>query len=256
MATVTARQTRTSIRNERIFFLSMMAAIAGLVVWGFARSFYLRTVMVPPETWIDRPGWMGWLFIAHGILFTLWLGLFATQTMLIGSKNLPLHKRVGQAAWPLYFAVIAMGLVIGWIGAAYGFHGVPVDSVTFSALPWLVILAFAILCGLGLRERRDPQRHKRLMLLGTLALCDAGIARVTYFYPYIPEWMTATVLLVIPVILWDLATLRRIHSATLLGGALILLSLVASIPIGQTPAWHGLVTGVFGIEAVPPLPAG
>src|SRR5205085_12427484 len=155
----------------------------------------------------------------------------------------------------LYFAVIIMGLAIGWFGAAYGFHGVPFDSVTFSALPWLVIVAFAILCGLGLRERRDPQRPKRLMLLGTLGLCDAGIARVTYFYQFIPEWMTATVLLVIPVILWDLATLRRIHSATLLGGALILLALVASIPIGQTAAWHGFVTGLLGIEAVPSISA-
>ena len=256
MATVTARQTRESVRNERIFYLSMTGAIFVLVVWGFARSFYFRTVLTPPPTWIDRPDWTGWLFVAHGVLFSLWLGLFVTQTMLIGSKNLPLHKRVGRAAWPLYFAVVAMGLVIGWFGAAYGFHGVPFDSVTFSALPWLVIVAFAILCGLGLRERRDPQRHKRLMLLGTLGLCDAGIARVSLFYPFIPEWTSATTFLVIPVILWDLATLRRIHPATLLGTALIVLALIASIPIGQSAVWHGLVTGLLGIVPVPAIPAG
>jgi FtsH-binding integral membrane protein len=248
------QQKRPSIVAERAFFLSMTAVIFALVLWGFAKSFYLRTVLEPPPTHIDHPGWLGWMFIVHGLLFTLWLGLFVTQAVLIGSKRLPLHKRVGKAAWPLYFAVLAMGLHIGWLGAAYGFHDVPFDSVTFSALPWLVIIAFAILCGLGLRERRDPQRHKRLMLLGTLALSDAGIARVAFFYPYIPSWVSATVFLLVPVIIWDLVTRRRIHSATILGSFLIILALALSVPIGGTEAWHAFVTSTLGIESVPPIP--
>ena len=254
MATRARRQTRTSVQQERTFYLLMLAAIFVLVAWGFAPSFYLREFLTPPATWIDTPGWFGWLFIAHGLLFTVWLGIFATQVVLIGSKRLPLHKQIGKSVWPLYFAIIAMGLIVGWMGAKYGFHDVPFDSVTFSTLPWLVILSFAILCGMGLRERRDPQRHKRLMLIGTLIMADAGIGRVGLFHQMLPPWLDATLLLLIPIMLWDVYTLGRLHKATVLGTALGVLSLFLSIPIGQSAAWHGFARSVFGIEGVPPTP--
>jgi MFS family permease len=251
MATVGARKTSQSLRSERAFFLAMMGAIFLLVVWGFAPSFYLRGWMTPPPTHIDRPGWMGWMFIAHGLLFTLWLALFAVQTLLIGSKRLPLHKRIGRSVYPLYFAIVAMGLFIGYLGARNGFHDVPFDSVTFSALPWLVILAFAVLAWAGLNERRDPQRHKRLMLLATVAIADAGIARVLFFHAYLPPWMSATVLLLIPLVIWDLATLRRIHRTSLWGGLLVAGALLLSVPIGMTRPWHVFVGTLIGGEGVP-----
>lgn len=251
MATVAARQTRISLRAERTFFLGMMATIFLLVAWGFAPSFYLREWMTPPPTHIDRPGWMGWMFIAHGVLFTTWLLLFSVQTVLIGSKQLPLHKRIGQSVYPLYFAIVAMGLFVGYLGARYGFHDVPFDSVTFSALPWLVILAFAVLAWAGLNERRDPQRHKRLMLLAIIAIADAGIGRVAVFHAFLPPWMSATVLLLIPLIVWDLATLHRVHRTTVKGGALVAAALLLSVPLGMTRPWHVFVGALIGSDGVP-----
>jgi hypothetical protein len=254
MATTGTRRTRQSLRSERGFFLSMMGAIFVLVLWGFAPSFYLRSWMTPPPTHIDQPGWMGWAFIAHGILFTLWLLLFAVQTVLIGSKQLPLHKSIGRSVYPLYFAIVAMGLFVGYLGARYGFHNVPFDSVTFSALPWLVILAFAALGWAGLNERHDPQRHKRLMLLATVAIADAGIARVSLFQAYLPPWMSATVLLLIPLLVWDLATLHRVHRTSVWGGLLVAAALLLSVPIGMTRPWHAFVSALIGGEGVPAGP--
>ena len=250
MATRTMR-TRASIKAERLFYLSMAAAIFVLVVWGFAPSFYFRAAMTPPASYIDRPDWLSWTFIAHGVLFTVWLVLFAVQTVLIGSKRLPLHKQIGRSIYPLYFLIVASGLFIGYLGARHGFHAVPLDSVTFSALPWLVILAFAVLGWAGLNERRDPQRHKRLMLLATIAIADAGIARVTFLH-FTPMWMSPTVLMLIPLPLWDLATLRRIHPATIIGTAIVAAALMLSVPLGMTEPWHAFVTNVVGIEPVPP----
>jgi hypothetical protein len=251
MATVAARRTRQSLTAERTFFLSMMAAIFLLVVVGFARSFYFRSWAAPPASYIDRPDWMSWTFIAHGVLFTNWLVVFAVQTVLIGSKRLPLHKRIGQSVYPLYFAMVAGGLFVGFLGARHGFHAVPFDSVTFSALPWLVILAFAVLGWAGLKERRDPQRHKRLMLLATIAIADAGIARVSFFHGYLPLWLSPTVLMLIPLLVWDLATLRRIHRTTIAGGLVVAAAVLLAVPLGMTKPWHAFVTTVFGIEAVP-----
>jgi hypothetical protein len=177
--------------------------------------------------------------------------LFAVQTVLIGRKQLRLHKAIGQSVKPLYFVLVGTGVLVGYVGARYGFHQVPFDSVTFSALPWLVITVFAILGWAGLHERRDPQRHKRLMLLATLALSDAGIARVGFFHAFLPPWMNGTVLLLIPLILWDLATLRRVHRTTVKGGLLVAAALLLSIPIGSTAPWHAVVTTIIGSDGMP-----
>jgi FtsH-binding integral membrane protein len=251
MATQAVRKTRQSIMAERAFYLAMMAAIFLLVVWGFAPSFYLRSLVSPPPTYIDRPDWMSWMFIAHGVLATAWLVLFAAQTVLIGRKQLRLHKAIGQSVKPLYFVLVGTGFLVGYIGARYGFHQVPFDSVTFSALPWLVITVFAILGWAGLHERRDPQRHKRLMLLATIALADAGVARVTMFHGLLPPWLSTTVLLLIPLLVWDLATLRRIHRTTVKGGLLVAGALLLSVPIGMTKPWHAFVTTIIGGEGMP-----
>jgi hypothetical protein len=250
MRTEAVRKTRQSLRAERAFYLSMMAAIFLVVVWGFAPSFFLRGWLTPPASYIDRPDWMSWAFIAHGVLATGWLILFAVQTVLIGQKHLRLHKAIGQSSYPLYFANIATGTFVGFLGARYGFHAVPFDSITFAALPWMVILAFAVLGWAGLKERRDPQRHKRLMLLATIALADAGIARVTVFHGLLPNWMSATALFLVPLMVWDLAILRRLHRTTILGGLLVAAAVLLAIPVGMSEPWHAVVSTIIGSEGM------
>ena len=252
MATAAARKTKTSLRSERIFFLSMMAALVVLDVWGFAHSFYMRSVLTPPLTYLDRTDWMRWAFMIHGLLFTSWIALFATQTVLIGSKRLPLHKQIGQAITPLYVAMVVYGLFVGWLGARHGFHDVPFDSVTFSALPWLAILVFGWMVWAGINERKDPQRHKRLMLLGTILISDAGIARIGLFHAFLPDWLDPTVFMLIPLVLWDLATLGRVHRTTIRCGLLVAAVLLLAVPIGMTRPWHVLVSVIAGTNGVPP----
>lgn len=251
MATLAHRPARTPLQAERIFFLSMMAALLVLVAWGFAPSFYLRHWLAPPPTHIDRPGWFGWTFIIHGVLFTLWMLLFCVQTILIGSKRLRWHKQIGKAVYPLYFAMIAVGTFVGFLGAKYGFHDVPFDSLTFSALPWIVLAVFALLGWAGIHERKDPQRHKRLMLLATIAIADAGIARVTVFQHFLPPWLDPTVFMIVPLIAWDMATLHRVHRTTVRGGLLVAAALLLSVPVGMTRPWHMLVGSVLGLHGVP-----
>jgi hypothetical protein len=89
------------------------------------------------------------------------------------------------------------------------------------------------------------------MLLATIALADAGVARVTMFHGLLPPWLSTTVLLLIPLLIWDLATLRRIHRTTVKGGLLVAGALLLSVPIGMTKPWHALVTTIIGGEGMP-----
>jgi uncharacterized membrane protein len=158
---------------------------------------------------------------------------------------------VGHAIYPLVYAILGVGLFVGWLGAKHGFHDVPFDSVTFSALPWLVVLGFTLLALMGLNERRDPQRHKRLMLLATILLADAGIARITTFQGILPPWLDVTVFMLVPLVLWDLATLRHVHPTTIKGGLLVAAALLLSVPIGMSRPWHALIEPLVGGHSVP-----
>jgi hypothetical protein len=99
---------------------------------------------------------------------------------------------------------------------------------------------FGTLVGFALAWRRDRQAHKRLMLVGSIALLVAAIAR----WPFAvieaggpPVVMGLNDLYLVPMVMWDLATSRRVHPATLWGG----LALVASQPLrfmlSGTEAW-------------------
>lgn len=246
MATI-AGPGRVSSRAERAFYLAMALVLLVFVGWGFSASFYLRPfgASVPPTS-LDGtgPGW--WLFVAHGGVFTAWLLLFVAQTALVGSRQLRLHRAIGRNAYWLYALVVATGLLVTFYGARYGFHIPGLDRQTFAAVPFFTILAFAILAWSGLAERSDVQRHKRLMLLAMIALSDAGLGRIAFFRLFMADWLPATVLMLVPLLLWDLATRGRPHRTTLSAGLLVAAVLILAIPIGMTAPWHALVNAVTG----------
>ena len=78
-----------------------------------------------------------------------------------------------------------------------------------------------------------------LMLLATIILSDAGIARVTLLHTFLPPWLTPTVFVLIPLIVWDLATLGKVHRTTVFGGLLVLMIRLA--PGGMAGLFKQLV---------------
>src|SRR5690348_11441826 len=96
-----AARRQTSLNLERRYYMAMTLAILACVVLGFSRSFFLRPffpgVHAPHEPY----------FYVHGVIFTLWLGLFFTQVSLIGSRNVGLHMRLGVVGFVLVPLMVA-----------------------------------------------------------------------------------------------------------------------------------------------------
>lgn len=72
---------------------------------------------------------------------------------------------------------------------------------------------FGVLVGLAVAFRRDGPSHKRLMYLATINLLQAVIVRIPAAVLYDPEQMTTFLLaytFIAPLVVWDIATLRRI----------------------------------------------
>ncbi len=104
----------------------------------------------------------------------------------------------------------------------------------------------------ALRARRtDPQTHKRMILLATLMLLDAAIARMSWlpFNQFPKDYLAVhlyLLLLLVPALLFDLIRLQRIHSAWLWGLALILPWVIATEFVWGSQWWRNLGPKLVG----------
>jgi len=106
------------------------------------------------------------------------------------------------------------------------------------------MLIFATLIFFAYRARSRPQAHKRLILVATIALLIAAIARWPFAIVHRNPLMGALFSYVFLVILvaYDLWSTRKVHRATLWAGAFLVFVQQIRIPIGKTAAWHAFAS--------------
>jgi hypothetical protein len=102
------------------------------------------------------------------------------------------------------------------------------------------MLIFGILVGCAFYYRRKIDIHKRLILLATIAILPAAVARIPLTFietggPLV--FFGLTDLFILPCLLYDFVTRGRPHRATVLGGLLIVASHPLRLVIGTTSAW-------------------
>jgi hypothetical protein len=116
--------------------------------------------------------------------------------------------------------------------------------LVFLAIPLVDMVVFSILVGAGFYFRRRPDIHKRLMLLATISILAAAIARLPFelLKAGPPAFFGLTDLFIVAVIAYDLITRRRIHRATVLGGLLIIASQPLRLMLSGTSAWMSFAT--------------
>jgi hypothetical protein len=219
-----------ALNTDRIFYTAMAVAIAATVFAGFAPTYFLKGYFGSPP--------LSLLVHAHGLAFTSWLVLFFTQTVLIASRRVDLHRKLGVVGAVLAGILVILGVATA-IGSVRANHTPPgLDPRSFLALPLFDILVFAILVGVGITFRKNPETHKRLMLLATIAMLDAAIARLPGLFALGPlAFFAVQDLFVIAGPVYDFASRRRINAAYWWGGLLILVSQPVRLLISQTPLW-------------------
>ena len=102
------------------------------------------------------------------------------------------------------------------------------------------MVLFATFLTLGVVNRRKPASHKRLMLLASISLLGAPIARIPLMFPLLPIWLDAIVYTAFTVAMgyWDFRTRGRVRPETLYGGQAIVFLTLAALPIGSAAAWQ------------------
>jgi hypothetical protein len=235
---------------ERYFYLAMAAAIAVSVLFGFARSVFLRPwfgefalAHAPSEPF----------FYVHGAFFLTWIALFVTQVSLVGAGNTALHRRLGTLSFALVPAMVVLGTIGALIAARRptGFFDVADPPLQFLAKPLLDMFEFGVLAGCAIAWRRAPQAHKRLMLLASIELLEAVIVR--WPVPFVTSGpdvaFTMKLAFLLPLVVWDVRTIGRLHPVTLWGGGFLIAAGPAYYLIAPTGAWHAFAVWATGLLA-------
>jgi hypothetical protein len=219
-------------QGTRRFYVGVAIAVLITVFLGFSRSYFLKGYFGTPELRLHVH--------IHGLVFTSWVLLFLAQTTLVATGRTDLHRKLGVGGAVLAALLLIVGTTTAVLrvkgGGSSPIPGVP--PLSFLAVPLFDMVVFAILISAGLVLRNRPDTHKRLMTLATIALMSAPIARIPgVLRAGPPGFFGLTDLFIVAMLVYDLATRRKVHPATIWGGLVIVVSQPLRLMISGTPAW-------------------
>ena len=221
-------------RRSRIYvYLSLIFALVVLV--GFHRSFFLRPLFknhpLTPLAWV------------HAAVFTGWVALFFTQTVLVQYGRVRLHRRLGLIASVYAAGMVVIGIVAAIAQARHRIAAGRPHALEFLIIPLGDMALFAGLIGAAILWRRSPDIHKRLMMIATFGLLGAAFGRFPGFLPHGAMLRTplffygAIDVLIAGAMLADWRRIGRLHPAYVWGGAVTLGAQIVISLGANTPAW-------------------
>ena len=191
----------------------------------------------------------------HAVLFVTFLVLLTTQVWLIRVARPDIHRRIGPWGMGLAATMPAIGLYAEWMSLK-SYHGTPRFDPAFASVPLLIMIVFAGLVAGAYVLRRDAASHKRLALLSTIYLSEAGFARVWFFtigpsfgdgvWQFYAQENLAADLLLLGLGVYDLITRGRLNKAYVVGAASIVLTQYFAGVLNFSPHWKDLVTRALG----------
>jgi hypothetical protein len=248
---------KIGVRRGGLFFLGMALVLLAIVLFGFAPTLYLRALFPV------RP--IPFYLYVHGAILTSWFAWLVIQTSLVRAGRVSTHRQMGVAGGVIALAVTFAGPMataggtrriraagFDWdtdMSRAFGPSMKGVRMIDFqSGVVWsnlIMIVAFALLVAAAILFRKHPQAHKRLMLLASIAIIGPALARISRL-PHLggengPFVGIVLLILLLAVVAHDLFVSRRLHPATLAGGAVI---------VGGFASLHFVATSNWGQQLV------
>ena len=177
----------------------------------------------------------------HGVLMMSWLALLVAQAALPARGSVRLHQRIG--AWVSVIAVLIwVSLLVMTVRSIAVNDPQPGNFIyNILLLQGMILLLFPLFFGWAFLRRRTPGWHKRLMVITALLPLQASIDRM-FWMPRGEgsQWENFLYLdlLLIPLFVFDVATLRRVHPATAIGTAILVATQMVALVLWSNPAWH------------------
>lgn len=249
---------RVSERSQFFFYMAMWCCLTAFA--GFTPTFWLP---MTHGAYMASP-----LITIHGLLFSGWMLFFVLQSWLVAAGRTANHRAAGLFGISLASMMFIFGIIAA-IQRARDAAGVgALDAgLAFMILPIWHIAFFATMVALAIINIRRLEWHKRLMLVATISMLDAPLARLFFYFvtfhrhmpvpvglpPHPPvlkgitPWEIAVDLYLLVPILFDWRTRGRPHPAYLYGGGAILALELLEAPLSHTMGWHGMAAWIVSL---------
>ena len=197
-------ETNSSALLHKHFYFAMSLLIVAVVVYGF--SFTIGGNLIHPA--IPRPP----LLYFHATVFSLWLVFLVLQSALIRTQNVALHRRIGWFGVVLGAAIPMVGVSIAVAMARFNASKLrQANTDADLIIPLFDMVAFTIHFTLAVYFRKQPEFHRRFILIATCALTAAAFGRFPeYLLPPIFFYAGVDLLILLGAIR-DLIIIRVIH---------------------------------------------
>jgi hypothetical protein len=224
------------------FFFWITVIMAGFVFAGFGLTYWHPMATgtlgpLPPAIHV------------HGLFYFSWMILLVTQSWLVNVKNVPLHRSVGTFGIAVATGLLILGALITILFARSVRENPPADFYYLMYLSVVALLSFGTLFCLAIRNTRQPDNHRRLILFATINLLPPGINRLYMVVfglsgaPLLATFLTMDAL-ALAVLIHDWRTNRKISAAAWTGAAFVLVPQLLCVPVVNTAAFVSL-TGVL-----------
>lgn len=245
-------------RVEDVGFHAWMAvAFVVIAFGGFAPTYWLQ---LPPGTFVGAP-----LVHLHGLLFSIWPIFLLSQAWLASQGKLRQHRSWGLAGIALASAMVVLGVAVSMGTLRFGLaHGYGDVSRAFFLVPMTALALFAGFVTAAIVLRADRGWHQRLMLLATISLLQAAVARIFFLLatgggpgmrpglgppPPLLVTLVPGVLLelfIVAGMVHDWRRNGRPHPAWVLGAVVISAAMALRVPISHSQAWLGFADFMAG----------
>lgn len=256
MTAVAARGAEARL-GSRTFYVWMAVGFIAAAFLGFAPTYWapLATgrLNVNPVVHV------------HGMVFFAWTLFFLLQTSFVATGQVLRHRAVGMVGVSLATAMTILGplVALNSLKIATALGAGP-QAEAFVILPLTGIVLFAALFVLAMVNIDRPEVHKRLMVLSTIAILDAPLARPFLAFVFTklppgppPVWIglpayAVSYLFLAAAMIHDWRTRGRPHPVYWAGGGAIVAVELLRVPVSGTAAWHGLAHAFLGLAGSMP----
>lgn len=226
-------------KHDHNFFLALVAMMWLGILMGFVPEI-VRHIEHPKFTY-------PWIVHVHAVVFVGWLCLLTTQLLLVRKHNIALHRRLGKFGMAHAVLIPIVGATTAIVMDRMALQMAPGFKPTFISVQLGDLVLFSILTGSAFALRRQPAAHKRLMLLGTLCIVDAGFSRwwgpglgrmLGHNYGSLElRFFLGNVLLILALGAYDLVTRGRLHHAYVYGASLAIGGELLLVWLFVSPWW-------------------
>lgn len=216
--------------RTRSFHVGMSIAFLATAFAGFAPTYYLKSLTHGPAASL--------LLHVHALAFTSWLVLLFAQSTLVSARRVDLHKRLGIGASLLAAVMIPLGMVTALAGLRNGLSRASSDPLAFIIFPLGQMVLFGVFVGMALWTRKQPECHRRFILLGTTCLMTPAIVRLPFVGGQPIVALVLSGLFVVAGMIHDRRAIGRVHPIYIRGLVVILLSGPIRYALGHTDAWR------------------